>query len=147
MPDKVKVRKSEVLEKLKTNLKLHEEIYKKSLEGYKKKFIHRCEDILSKARKNNFDFSELSRLIKPENHSSDYRDAIAMIDMHVEDTIVLLEHEFMTCILNKWDWMRTFRKSFISNVAFCSSSSSTSSSAPSKRYSEYFGESEDELED
>jgi hypothetical protein len=140
MPERVKVNKGELLKTLEKNLILHKDIYATSLDGYKRQFILLCETILKGAiEKDKFDFASLSKLVKPDDHSDDYSEAIKMISMHVDDTIILEYDEFRNYILNKWDWINRFRLSWTSNRAFSSSSAASSSSSKSSA-KEYFGD-------
>jgi hypothetical protein len=150
MPEKIKVSKEELLKKLTKNLGIHVKLHDIALDGYKKQFIEACKYILNKAEKHNkYDFSSLQKLNKPQNHAKDYEEMIMMVKLHVDDTLVLTYEEFQRYILNKWDWIRSFRSSFYANYSCASLSSSPSSSSSSSSYSkeelnDYFGEEEEE---
>lgn len=123
MPEKITMDKATLLKILERNFELHKKIYKNGMECYREKFIKTCETILEKARNDNkFDLSHLETLMMPVDRSQDYEDTIKMIKMHVPDSISISAEEFRRYILNKWDWIRSFKMAFWSN--FRSSSSS-----------------------
>lgn len=136
MPEQIEIKKEELLEILRKNLELHEKIYKCSLEGFKKKFVFRCKKVLFNTKRDIFNYSILSKLIEPEEHIDDYKSIIRMMELEVKNTIFLTVREFQQYVLNKWNWIDSFKLSYYSNSSPSSSSSSSNSS--SIEYENYF---------
>ena len=142
--EKINIKKVELLRKLKTNLVIHEKIFKESVIIFKKNYISLMKERIKNGKLNKFEFHVPLHL--PKNYAQDYKDAITMVDMDCRDIIVLSEEEFMKYILNKWDWMRTFKTSYYSNVKYCgggysgTSGSSGTSGTSGKVLKEYFGD-------
>jgi len=135
MPKQIYIKKEELLEKLGEKLKLHKIVYQESLKAFKKNYVNHLKMLIKKANKNKF--VTYMDLIVPKNHEEDYHTAIKMIKMSCRDEIELTDREFKQYILNKWDWMETFKMAYIRNCSSTSSSSSGSSSL-SKSASAYF---------
>ncbi len=129
------VRKEKLLEILEKNLEIHKKLYEEAKILYKEKVIATLEKKLENAKKEkiNLDFYEL---VSPQTYSQSYKDAIRMIKLNCKDEVQLSEKDFQNYVLNKWDWISTFRHSYMSN----SVSSSSSSSVSSDELNLYFGD-------
>ena len=143
--EKVNIKKIELLRKLKSNLVIHEKIFKESKIIFKKNYISLMKERIKNGKIDNFEFHIPLQL--PKNFSQDYKDAITMVEMYCRDIIILSEEEFMKYILNKWDWMRTFKSSYYSNTKYYSGGGFSGTSGPSgtsgtsgKVLKEYFGD-------
>ncbi len=136
MPKQIYIKKEELLEKLGEKLKLHKIVYQESLKAFKRNYVKYLKTLIKKASKNKF--TTYLDLIEPKNHEEDYHIAIKMIKMSCRAEIELTDREFKQYILNKWDWMETFKMAYIRNCSASSSSSSCSSLSASA--SAYFEE-------
>lgn len=105
----VKVRKNKLIEKIEDNMETHQSTYDTAVEEFKDQQTKLLEDMLSAARDGRqFDRLALSRMPVPENHTDDYRRALAQLEMEVDDEIVLQQHEFNQLVLDEWEWTRNF---------------------------------------
>lgn len=143
--EKINIKKVELLKKLKSNLIIHEKIFKESMIIFKKNYISLLKERIKKGKINQFEFHFPLQL--PKNYAQDYKDAIIMVEMDCRDIIILNEEEFMKYILNKWGWMRTFKTSYYSNINYAGgggysgiTGSSGTSGTSGKVLKEYFGD-------
>jgi hypothetical protein len=114
----VKVRKDELIGKIKDNMETHQSTYDTAVEEFTAQQTALLEEMLEKARTGkNFDRLALSRMPVPENHIDDYRRALAQLEMEVDDEIVLQQHEFNQLVLDEWEWSRNFTANTIGYAA------------------------------
>ena len=137
--DEINVKKVDLLRKLETNLVLHKAVFEEAMVAFKKNYISLLSEMVKKGKKNKFEFN--ITLQKPQNFTQNYKNAITMVKMDCRDIIVLSEDEFMRYVLNKWNWMSTFRSSYMSNITYGMSgtSGSSGSSGMSGSAKQYFG--------
>jgi len=107
----VNVEKKELLSVLKANKIQHIEDFKEVIEEYKLQIVEKAEELLEKAKAYPLTTRLYSNLSKPENHESDYTEAIAMLEMSTDETIVLDQREFKTYVLDEWSWANDFAMS------------------------------------
>ena len=91
--------KAVLIEKLKENLKLHNEIVAAAIEGF------------WKTVREGFDEDSLMIHIRedyPKDYSEHYEDTISMLELSKETEIVLDERDFKRLVLNKWEWAQEF---------------------------------------
>ena len=138
MPDTVFVTKKDILEILNKNLIIHVKIYDKALTAFKENYIKKLKTMLDNAKSKKGKCELVIGLMEPENHKGDYESAIKMIELSCRDEIELREDEFNRYVLNKWNWMSSFRHSYMSNVFSSSSCSSTSSKSSDSDITAYF---------
>jgi len=101
--NEIQVSKHELLEKLKTNLDEHRNLFLRAQSGYRNQVIDKLESMLRDAREG----KKIRRgveLVEPVDHSEDYVRVIAMLSMNIEDTIEISERDFNKYVLDKWDW-------------------------------------------
>lgn len=109
--DLVKVRKSELLAKLRENLEKHNAILKKAKAQYWVALESRLSKMIERVKQHR-EVDLYVDITEPQDHSEDYDLAIAMLDMSVDDVIGLTPQEFSKYIMNKWAW----RSEFVSTV-------------------------------
>ena len=115
---------AELREILKVNRAKHKARYKEAMIGYRKKTVKLLEGILaeiSNSGKIPFHIALLPN--RPEDHTKDYDNLIAMLKLHTEthhDTIEIDQHEYDEYVNDNWCWKSDFSSS-------CSSYTSTSS--------------------
>lgn len=107
----VRVKRNEVLDKVRANLSEHEQIYKEAVIGYKAAvkditarlaaLAARDEEILETLR-------ELNALKTPSLHKTEYIRAIKMLEMSADEVIELQEHEFAQLVMDDWQWQRSW---------------------------------------
>lgn len=138
--EKINIKKIDLLEKLESNLILHKDVYTESMTAFKKNYISLLNEMLEKSKNDKFEFNIPLQL--PKNYSQAYKDAITMVKMDCRDIIILSEEEFMKYVLNKWEWMRTFKSSYVSNMTYGMSGTS-GMSGMSGIVKQYFGDDDD----
>jgi hypothetical protein len=101
----VKVRREELLTKVRSNRDAHRELFLKAQEGYRKLVIEELDKMLADAR----DRRPIQRsvtLTEPSNHIKDYDRVVTMLEMSVDETITLDAHDFDRYVMDNWDWSR-----------------------------------------
>src|ERR1700756_651161 len=110
----VKVKRVELLEKIKKNREGHRDLFLRAQEGYRLDVIAELEQHLKDAR----DRKKISRslsLPEPQDHTEDYDSVIAMLEMSVDETIELDASSFQQYVLDKWSWKRA---ADVTNIAY-----------------------------
>lgn len=128
--EKINIKRRELLKTLEHNLITHEKLYQASTKAFKKNYISLLSRMAKDGMKDKFQFHV--PLSKPQNFAQNYKDAIKMVQMDCRDIIILSEQEFMRYILNKWEWMSSFKSTFYSNIHYASSGRSGSSGTSGK---------------
>ena len=114
------VLKSDLLEKVKKNRKLHIEEYKEACDGYRLKALQKLEDVIGelKARGLRVKSGETIGLdsisfglVVPVSHEKDYDQVIMMLEMSVDEKVRLLSDEFACYVMDDWDWKQQFTAS------------------------------------
>ena len=106
---------------LQKNLETHKKEYKEAMEGYRdarQNAIQRVAEAATAAVANNTQetrkalheaYSAFSRLERPQDHSSSYEQAIALMDWETNKTIELSINDFECYVRDSWDWQRSFK--------------------------------------
>lgn len=103
----LKYKREAVLEKLIANRAKHKTDYDEAVEGWKEAFIKEATETL-KLAKAGTKYRRASKLTKPTEHLEEYDRAIAMFEMTSQEEIELSEREFVTFVMDKWDWSGQF---------------------------------------
>ena len=106
----IRVRKHELLDKLKVNREAHRDVFLKAQEGYRKKAIEELEEALVRARTDNAAQVRVF-LPWPEDHTKDYDHIIAMVEMSIDDLFELNQNDFARYVLDDWEWKAQFTQS------------------------------------
>jgi hypothetical protein len=108
----VNVNKSELISKLKNNLKQHKEDYKEAVAGYKIKVEADFAKALENAKKHTAEqLVEMSLSINcfpPGSHENEYNEIIMMLEMSVDEVIQLDGQSFRQYVMNEWSWSKAF---------------------------------------
>ncbi len=113
----VKVKRCELLEKVKENRQKHIAEYDEAVAGYKEAAIKAVDRALEKLRQQIDDLQagEVLQLAAvsfdlavPENHARDYDQVIAMLEMSVDDELTIRSDEFACYVMDDWDWKDHF---------------------------------------
>lgn len=99
--------KSDLLKKLEENRAEHREIFEEAVTGYKEQAIKLLEQHIKRIKNGKMEQVVVS-LPVPEDHTIDYDRVIAMLNMHVEDTVQIPEDEFRAYVMDDWNWRRQF---------------------------------------
>lgn len=103
----VKVGRLNLLEKMKANREAHVKVVLDALAVYRREAVEALRKMLDDAAGG----GEIRRRIDiplPEDHRDAYDRVIAMLEMSVDETIELQEHEFRCYVLDEWDWQQSF---------------------------------------
>jgi hypothetical protein len=99
----IKVKKSELLDKLKTNRAAHSAQFEKAVVGYRVTVIKVLEQRLEEARKGKLP-QMIFNLPLPVDQTKAYDRAIGMLELSVDDHIDLEEHDYQQYVLDEWGW-------------------------------------------
>jgi hypothetical protein len=105
--DRIKVKKTELLEILKKNRKAHNGIFREAQDGFRKVVIEELEKRLEAARKGKR-IEQYMRLPEPQDHTRDYDRVIAMLEMDLSETVELSEQDYAQYVEDDWEWKRQF---------------------------------------
>jgi hypothetical protein len=121
----VKVNKQNLEEALITNRKIHVADYKIAAGEYKKEVIKTLEDKVKLANKAKVGekIDCYVNLTAPENHASDYDEALSQLEWEVEPEVTLSQHEFKQLVLDDWSWKAS---TIIANTFYTGSASPSS---------------------
>ena len=117
----VNVLRSQLLEKLKENLVIHQREYQEALLECHRKLLedlrtayNKVETTTNPEKLKKFQF----RFQFPQNHEQDYKDVIEMLEMSTDNEINLDAESFKAYIKNEWSWTGSFNstKALYSNV-------------------------------
>ena len=103
----VTVSKLVLLSRLKENLKRHREIFEDALVGYRSAVIKVLDERLQDAKAGRR-INQIIGLIEPQDHTKDYESVIDMVELSVDDTITLPEHDFRAYVRDEWAWKQQF---------------------------------------
>jgi hypothetical protein len=99
----MKVKRSDLLEKLITNRDGHRALFLKAQEGYRKAVIEALDKALKDAREGR-EYRVYIALQAPEDHTDDYDTVISMLTMSVDLDIEIEQHDFQCYVMDKWQW-------------------------------------------
>jgi hypothetical protein len=103
----VTVNKAELLEKIKANREQHRAIFEEAVEGYREaaiKVLNEATERLLSGKVIQVYFG----LNKPKDHTGDYDNVIAMLEMHTDATLRIGQKEFAQYVRDDWEWKRHF---------------------------------------
>lgn len=119
--DEVKVTRLDLLSKLRANREAHVKIYNDAMDGY---FVSLAKYVkkLEKQVEDRKEIKSVSFDI-PRSHVDEYDEAIAMLEMSVDNEIVLNKREFNNYVLDKW--ISVSEKNLLRTYALSSSNASS----------------------
>lgn len=108
---KIKIKKSELLKKIKANYSKHMEDFHNAKVGYKQKVAVAVKKFYAKAVidiENDKPAPHFSPFTFPANYESDYKTAINMLELSVDKFIELTREEFKNYVQDEWAWKAQF---------------------------------------
>jgi hypothetical protein len=114
---KVKVKREELLVKVKANREKHVAEYEEAVIGYKEEAIRAVDKVMGhlKTRIHDLEAGEVLYLHAvafdlevPQNHSKDYDQVIEMLTMSVDEELEIQSDEFACYVMDDWDWKQDF---------------------------------------
>lgn len=116
----VRIEKSKLLEIVQKNRAEHRDIFLKAQEKYRELIIKELDAVLASARDGkDILIIRLVEIIMPSDHTSDYDQAIRMLELSTDTTVVLTRQEFSALVDDDWGWSREWAAS---NVRYTASS-------------------------
>ncbi len=112
----IKVRKAELLEKVRINRDAHRELFLKAQEGFRQRAIEELDDMLRLAKEGR-DVRLYVGLEAPEDHTDEYNRAIEMLEMETGDEVQITRQDFAQLVRNEWAW---FHNATIKNTLYSS---------------------------
>lgn len=103
----VKVKKSELLAKLRHNRSEHREIFEEASEAFRQEVIRVLDERLADAKSGKRIRLRID-LTQPMDQTNEYDQAIAMCEMSVDDVIELSYENFRNYVLDRWHWRDQF---------------------------------------
>lgn len=109
----VKVETSVLLSKVKANREKHIREYKEACDGYRDAALLKIDEVTASLKRKIAELREGQvialmgvsfGLDVPQDHSKDYDQAIAMIEMSVDTNIVIQSEEFAQYVMDDWAW-------------------------------------------
>lgn len=101
--DTTKVKRAELLAKIKTNRDSHNGIFLKAQEEYRKDVITELERRLEDAKAGK-PIERGTKLPEPVDHTADYDRVIGMLEMSVDEVVEIDASEFDRYVLDNWHW-------------------------------------------
>lgn len=109
----VTVKKSELLHALKQNLDEHAAQLITFQDERNTEMLNRLQAVLNEVSEGR-QGPESLHFPKAPDHREDYRRAIRMVEMSVDDTIELDMHEFNQYVMDNWGWKENFLRTAMS---------------------------------
>jgi len=110
----VEVAKEDLLTELRLNLEKHKEEYQAARDGYRM-VVEEQIDALQTAMEDSPDTfvvsSEFRNLQPPKSHIKEYRQAISMLEMSVNETIGLDARQYACFVQDEWEWKHSWELS------------------------------------
>jgi hypothetical protein len=99
----VKVKRQELLTKVRANRDAHRELFRQAQANYRNFVIEELDRMLADAKAGR-QIRRAIDLVQPRDHTSDYDRTIMMLEMSVDDVIILAANEFDQYVRDVWAW-------------------------------------------
>ena len=99
----VKVKRTELLKRVRENRKAHRDLFLKAQEGYREQVILELDRMLAEAKANK-PIRRAIALPEPQDHTAEYDRAIDMLEMSVDKEITLDFQSFDQLVRDNWNW-------------------------------------------
>lgn len=103
----VRLRREELLEKIRTNRDEHRKIFEEALEGWKKTVTEALDRALKDALQGRR-YRPSHHIPQPQDHTDEYDTVIAMLEMSLDEELELTRQEFANYALDNWNWQHDF---------------------------------------
>lgn len=118
----VKVKRTELLEKVSANKVNHIKEYDEARIDYCKASMQEHKIRMMELEKfigNDSPIDQFcSQLQVPQNHAKDYDQVIQMLEMSIDDVITIRSDEFACYVMDDWDWRSEFAGAMLSNKRY-----------------------------
>lgn len=99
----VRMNKTELLAKVRTNREQHRAQFLKAQEGFRARVIEELDARLADAR-NGKHIGLLIDLVEPQDHTKDYDRVIAMLEAEQENIVTINATDFGYYVMDDWSW-------------------------------------------
>lgn len=103
----VRVRRSELLEKVKENRSAHRKVFEEALLGWEEAVTKRLQQMIKNA-KDKKKFELQVGLPQPQDHTNEYDRVIAMLELSVDEEVIIDHRQFAQFYLDDWGWKGDF---------------------------------------
>lgn len=103
MPADIRVKKDELLAKVRANRDAHRQLFLKAQDGFRARAIEELDQMLALARQGK-EVRLFVGLTAPEDHTVDYDRAIDMLEMSTDDIVTIDQEDFAQLVRNEWRW-------------------------------------------
>lgn len=113
----VKVKRDELLSKVRANREKHIQEYKDACDGYKDEALAAVKQGFTSLEKRiqQLEAGEVIALAAvsfnlnvPQSHEQSYNQVIAMLEMSVDEVLEIQSDEFACYVMDDWDWRQSF---------------------------------------
>ncbi len=98
----IKVRKADLISKIKANKELHIKAYQEAVIAYKEEALRQLAELTERA--NNGDLNITLKLIAPIDNADDYDKVVEMFEWEVDDIVELEQNEFNQYVQDETDF-------------------------------------------
>lgn len=103
----VNVNRQQILDTLKANRAAHRTIFEEAIEGYRAEVIKQLEAHIDEVKSGKPKRTYIS-IPMPEDHTSDYDDAIGLLELTPDDKIELDMETYKAFYQDNWGWKMQF---------------------------------------
>ena len=104
----IKVNKAELVDQVKRNRDAHRQKFLDAQVIYRARVIDELDSRLMEARKPGGRIDLGFHLPEPVDYTSEYDQALAMLDWELADEVTLDQDTFRQLVLNQWHWAKHF---------------------------------------
>ena len=101
----VKVKRAELLTRIRANMESHRDLFLKAQEGYRARVIEELDRMLQEA-KGGKPIRRAVSLAEPQDHTTDYARVVDMLEMSQDDVIEIDAVSFAQYVRDEWAWKR-----------------------------------------
>lgn len=127
--NKIRVRRTEILDIIRKNYEAHKQAYQEAFDGYKieaaeciatvkKKFLTAIKDLETRVEKSDrtkgekpvpltMTYTPFNKIV-PEDHSPEYEVVIRMLELQADDIIEIEQDRFECYVMDRWEWKAAF---------------------------------------
>lgn len=108
--ESVNIKRTELLETLKSNRESHRAIFLEAQESYRVMAIAELDEFIAEAKAGRRIRRTLT-LIEPIDQTKEYDRAIRMLEMAVDEVVQISDSDFQCYVMDEWRWKQQFEAS------------------------------------
>lgn len=105
----VKVDKARLKSTLTENRETHKREFGEAMSGYWDAFVGELTKMQEMVKAKDLNVEHSVRLARPVDHTTDYDEALAVLDWEKQDEILLSMNDFQCYVRDNWDWRDEFK--------------------------------------